>query len=394
MGHQQDFFGNDTIGQDTRQLAVTASPGRVLTKAQKAFNRLVARVEALRAEIKTTTSRLERALREHERDVRPRLDQLAALRKDLARTLATFLTDPRLKRAADRDLLGSVIADLIDDTAAYDGGIVDEDLRILFETLTKDDSGSNAEEEMAVFEAMRSHVERAFGESGVDIDLSDIRPDSTEEEIRACIAKARHAARERGTTEDSGAERPRRMTKKQLEREARVRQAEEARHRTIGTIYKQLAKALHPDLERDPERRREKLALMQELTAAHRANDLHTLLRLELAWLHREEGDIERLTDEKLAVYNTVLREQVAKLEHERDTLAYHPRFQALAVEDPLFALRLELNSADRAADLDISIQSMRGDLARLRSPDGMNEVRDLLKLVRAQQRHASRRYL
>jgi hypothetical protein len=36
--------------------------------------------------------------------------------------------------------------------------------------------------------------------------------------------------------------------------------------------------------------------VMQELTAAYRNHDLHTLLRLELEWIRREEGDLDRIT--------------------------------------------------------------------------------------------------
>jgi len=65
----------------------------------------------------------------------------------------------------------------------------------------------------------------------------------------------------------------------------------------------------HPDLEQDAERRRQKETVMQELTAAYRNHDLHTLLRLELEWIRREECDLDRMTEEKLAIYNSVFKE-------------------------------------------------------------------------------------
>lgn len=54
---------------------------------------------------------------------------------------------------------------------------------------------------------------------------------------------------------------------------------------------------------------------MQELTVAYRQNDLHTLLRLEMQWIENEGGDIDRLTEEELGVYNEVLQGQVQGLE-------------------------------------------------------------------------------
>lgn len=392
MPYQQELFGKTAVEPEQRTLAVRAASGRVLSKTQKAFNRLVARVEALRAEIKTTTARLEEALRRHDQEVRPRLDLLTGLRKDLARVLASFLRDPRLKRASDRALLRRVVADLIDEAAAHEGSIVDDDLRAIFDELTKDSTHPEATAaDRAAFEAMRAEVETMFGAMGVKVDLSDLGPDAGEEDLHVRVRQAMDAARERGQIPDAPALRSRRRTKKQLEREERLRQAEEARHRTIGAIYKQLAKVLHPDLERDPQRQREKLGLMQELTAAHRANDLHTLLRLELAWLHKEEGDLNRLSEEKLEIYNTVLREQADELERERDAIWHHPRFQPLVTGSDGYGFRLELNSAARAASLDPVIRSMREDLASMQGPEPWREVRALLKSVRDQQRREPR---
>ena len=116
------------------------------------------------------------------------------------------------------------------------------------------------------------------------------------------------------------------------EERRRLREAEKAaaRARSLTDIYRQLAKVLHPDLEPDPDRKREKEALMQQLNVAQESGDLHTLLRLELDWLRREEGDIARLTDAKLRVYNEVLKEQVASLEEEFESLQMHPRYERM----------------------------------------------------------------
>ncbi len=107
--------------------------------------------------------------------------------------------------------------------------------------------------------------------------------------------------------------------------------AEEARKRTISVIYKQLAKVLHPDLENDPARREQKHHLMQELTTAYKAGDLHTLLRLELSWIHHEEEDLNRLTEEKLKVYIEFLQKQVADLQQEIAHIPYLPQLAAVS---------------------------------------------------------------
>jgi hypothetical protein len=54
-----------------------------------------------------------------------------------------------------------------------------------------------------------------------------------------------------------------------MREEERVGRFEQLRRVSIGAIYRRLAKALHPDLERDPDLRERKSTLMQEVTTAY-----------------------------------------------------------------------------------------------------------------------------
>jgi hypothetical protein len=147
------------------------------------------------------------------------------------------------------------------------------------------------------------------------------------------------------------------------------------RKKSIGSIYKQLAKVLHPDLEPDAEQRSRKVVLMQELTAAYRANDLHTLLRLELEWIQHEQGDIARLTDNKLTIYNEVLREQVNELQEELFFLSRHPRYLPLTDANSMFDTRVRIPDERDVRRLDQETKDMELSLERLRSADALKEV-------------------
>ena len=159
-----------------------------------------------------------------------------------------------------------------------------------------------------------------------------------------------------------------------------MRQAEEVRKKSIASIYKQLAKALHPDLEQDETVRHRKVALMQELTTAYHANDLHTLLRLELQWIEREEGNLERLTEEKLAIYNQVLKEQIFELKQQIAELPMHPRYQPIVEMDGPFEIRVRTNGAAEARRLDSIIPAMEASLARMQSGGAYHEVRAAIR--------------
>ncbi|HTG73590.1 MAG TPA: hypothetical protein VMB70_07465, partial [Terriglobia bacterium] len=134
-----------------------------------------------------------------------------------------------------------------------------------------------------------------------------------------------------------------------------LRAAEEFRKRSIATIYKQLARVLHPDLERDRDRQKQKIELMQELTVAFRENDLHTLLRLEMQWIEKEGGDVERLTEEKLDVYNEFLTRQVEGLEQRLRDLIFRPRYRSILIWENRLARTIDGPKEKRELDDRIS---------------------------------------
>ena len=156
-------------------------------------------------------------------------------------------------------------------------------------------------------------------------------------------------------------------------------QVEEARKRTLSTIYKQLAKVLHPDLESDPVKREQKHHLMQELTTAYKAGDMHTLLRLELAWIHREEDHLDRLTNEKLKVYIELLREQVANLRQEVASIPYLPHFAIVGHFANPFTGEPE-NIETILANLQPYTESLEDAKAALQGPTARTALRDMIR--------------
>ena len=332
MSEQISLFNHGALRVEEKSddLTLVAPRDQPLTKAQQIFNRLIKRIEALRAKIESETRRLDNLLAYYGKHLHPRMQRHTELRKTLARTLATFLDNKRLKGKKARSTLCDLIADQLDAIVAEDGWLSDDDLRALFQRVSGEDFEEVAREQ---FEQERQEMESMFNELGVDIDLSDMKPGMSEAAMAAKAAEMKTRLQEKiEEQQQSFTPPPRRKTARQLEREKREKLTEELRKKTVATMYKQLARVLHPDLELDPERRRQKEGLMQELTVAYSNNDMHTLLKLEMEWIQREEGEIDRLTEEKLAVYNETLKEQVQDLEQELRELPCHPRYHPIAV--------------------------------------------------------------
>ena len=383
---QKSLFENQLFGRpEVGELVVISQPGRPLSKTQRAFNRLVTKVEELRARLDREIRRLDKALAYYGQHIHPRLRRQTALRKELVRALAPFLDGNRLKRKNERKTLRMFIGEQISEIAVEEGSLTDEDLQALFKQVHGVDFGQVEQEEM---EEVRSAMEEMFDEFGIGIDLSDLRPDMSDEELAAKAAEMAERIQQKAEEEERAFRPPaHRKTKRQLEKEERMRQTAQLRNKSIASVYKQLAKVLHPDLEPDAGRKQAKGALMQELTSAYRNNDLHTLLRLELEWIQREEGDVERLTEEKLSIYNQVLKEQVSELERELTELPYHARYQSITVSAGPFGIRLRTENPEELRWLDRTIASMEASIARIRSGEPLDEVRDVIKAYRASTR-------
>ena len=116
-------------------------------------------------------------------------------------------------------------------------------------------------------------------------------------------------------------------SKKQLEKEEKVRQLEALKNQGIGSIYKRLVKELHPDLEQDPEKRTEKDLLMKRLTVAYENRDLIAMLALESTWLSGVEKNVDSVNDETLKIYNTLLQDQIDDLEEQLKLIPLDPRY-------------------------------------------------------------------
>jgi len=378
---QASLFTTAISGRPERAgLILISQPSRPLTKAQRAFNRLIARIEELRARLDAETRSLDAALAYYGEHLHPRIQQQKTLRKDLIRALAAYLDDTRLKRKTEREALRMILAEQMNEVILEDGPLKDDDLRAVFERVHGVDIERLERDEM---KEMRSAMEDIFGDFGIEMDFSDLRPGMSDEEFAAKAAEMAARMRHKAEEERSFGPQSRRKSKRQLENEERTQHAEEVRKKGIATIYKQLAKVLHPDLEPDAERRQHKVALMQELTAAYRNNDVHTLLRLELEWIHKEENDLDRLTDEKLAIYNQVLKQQAAELQHALAVLPHHPRYRPLTVPDGPFDFRLRTNGPAEAHQLDRTIASMKSSITRLQTSEGFQEVRAAIRAYR-----------
>ncbi|MGY2132152.1 J domain-containing protein [Hymenobacter sp. HD11105] len=170
-------------------------------------------------------------------------------------------------------------------------------------------------------------LQERFGEDAADI-LLKYAPQSRAAQPKSGTSDAAEANAGFDSTlppHEQAAEqaRARRKTKAQKAQEAVEKAAREEEQRLLSntkTLYRQLARTHHPDLERNPDAQQHKTALMQRITEAYEANDLYTLLQLLSKSAPTDHAD-----DDVLTRYTQALRQQQTELKQQLNELKYGP---------------------------------------------------------------------
>jgi len=309
---------------DEKSLIINKQAEKTLSKEQQTFNRLIKRIEKLQAELEKSARTLDQKLDFYGKQIYPLEQREIVLLKDLTRSLYQFFQESHLFSRNDRAILGEIISVQWHNIIHLEQTEPDAEFKEIFRAVEHRDYDEAAEEEL---DSIKEEMQARFADMGLDLDLEDMDRTLTEEELFEKITQIREQLQQQAKRNGAA---PKRKTKKQLEKEANEKKAEEARAKSLNSIYKQLVKIFHPDLEQDPDRRLEKEELMKKLTTSYKSGDLHTLLKLELQWIQQEGVDLDKLTDEKLALYNESLKQQTNELEEELRQLVRHPRYQPL----------------------------------------------------------------
>src|SRR6201991_2484375 len=309
---------------DRNSLIINNQPKQTLSKQQQTFNRLIKKIETLQADLEKTTHSLQQKLDFYLKHIYPLERKEIILLKDLAKCLYTFYKENHLFSKNDQAILGEVISIQLHNIFQLEQAEPDDELKEIFRAVEKRDYDEAAEEGL---DAMKQEMQSMLEDLDVDFNIADMDREMTEEEILKKVEALKDQFRQRANKAGAA---PGKKTKKQLEKEANEKKLEEERAKSINSIYKQLVKIFHPDLELDPELKLQKEELMKKLTTSYKSGDLHTLLKLELQWIQKEGTNVDKLSDDKLALYNESLKEQANDLEGEINQLLHHPRYQPL----------------------------------------------------------------
>lgn len=280
-----------------------------LSKAQKEFNRLTKRIAKLEKDVAGFREAATRLRQRVQTEYRPlqkaHSDQLAALVRLLDRAHDTYkLTKGERTKAVD--LLLSMSYELIEH--GYD------ELKTIFDKYEPQGFDEmDAEGDKQASELMKQLFSQQFGiefDPAVDV--------STQEKFQAYVAQ-QMAEREAQFVQQEAQQAERRAQRKKSPKQQAAEEKKQAEEKNITkavrTLYMDLVKALHPDREPDEAEKTRKTELLKQVTTAYEANELLTLLRLQLELQHIDQTHLENLAEDQLRYYNTLLREQARELD-------------------------------------------------------------------------------
>ena len=357
----------------TKHLIISENKEKPLTPEQKKFNTLVKKIATLQREIKSKIEQLDESLEYYAGNIHPLEKSLTALRKRFVLLIYPWFKKPEIS-AKDKKMLRFLLNNNLDSILTHEEMPSDE-LKEIFEDL---EGKSLNEAKQETIDEMLQDLQAMADSMGFVINVGEIDASADDEDIEQKINEIHLKMRAEAEKQDEKKQK-RKKTAKQTEKAEKQKQKEEISKKTISSIYKQLAKVLHPDLEQDPAIKKLKEVKMQKLTAAYEQGDLHTLLKLEIEWISKEGDDIERLSNEKLTIYNKLLSEQIAELEMESWSILNHPRYSPLkrygAVH--LFAIKnMERNLTAKFDDLTKTVEV-------LDSADAAREIKSLIKMAK-----------
>ena len=368
----------------TKTLIIQNNPTHKLSKQQQAFNRNIKKVESLQRDVVTYTRQLEDIMTYYVKQVMPISEKKRAVEKTLLSLFNDFLLRPKFLRPREKKILKNIMRNILNPFLNSNFQEPDADIKKFFQAVY----GRSYEEVKAEeFEGLKMDMKTMFDNMGVEMDMDPFKHNMSEEDMARYVHEMKEKMRMQvkdarlNSTE---------ATKHESKRQLKERLAEEARNKSISSIYKTLAKTLHPDLERDESKRGAKEELMKQVTAAYQNKDLHTLLKLELNVLHNEEQHTDKLSNEKIIAYNDLLREQIEELQTQISMLPEHPKYQLLLqfvnYPEELF----HLNIRNKIIELKDDTASMRESLHALQSGNE-KEIEKVLRTILKQAYHAAK---
>lgn len=360
-----------------QSLIIGKAGKKKLSKNQEAFNKLTQRIEKLQKDIEKKQLQFDLALKMYGNQLYPAQLKILEARYKMILVLWNIYSGKRLSKPDQRSLkmvLQSHLEEYFSQTEVEPDAVIQNIFTQLegvsYEKMIQEETDRRNAEMLDALEKVNVNME--------GIDMND------EAAMAEKVAEARQKIaelQEQNEEFERLREAKRKKSAKQLEAEKMQKAVDEMKQKNIGTIYKQLAKLFHPDLEQDEDKKLDKEVLMKELISAYEAKNLHALLMLEIKWIHKETDHLESLTEEKLAIYLQILKEQAGTLDYQRHSIFQQPQYAVLANEFGFAVQRYPVEIVQsEVKNVENTVKNLERDIKDFESPMALRHVKQMLK--------------
>ncbi len=304
------LFDDDEVYNQPLSVVEALAHSKPATKAQQNFRRLVAKIELKREQLQQWQTYASRYQQRLASELQPLYAQMRVSQRQMTVLIDALLSNPapdvrvgRVQRAKLCQVLTGLLNNLMEAGP-------DPDMEALFDKYSDVSCEAIRQSQLAMAQDMLQEV---FG-----LDVGDNHDAATAEEL---LQHAPRKLQERGAQEEQPSARNTQRAKANAAKaeaaQAQREQAAKEVSQSLREVYRKLVSALHPDREPDSEARQRKTLMMQRVNQAYDANDLLTLLGLQLEIEQIDAAHLSSVSPERLAHYNQILREQLADLESE-----------------------------------------------------------------------------
>jgi len=339
-----------------RLLASDVDQTVLTSPEQEQFNLLLRQAEMLALKIETLRKTVDLHRVAHASIVPPLKKRYNALLCDM-----TLWLDHRVKQGTLGIKQQRLLCRLICKLAADFAKAGDKEMRVLHDTYSEE---SLAEIEQAQAAETQSYFEEMMGKP-----LGEDEPFETVDDVL-------HARFEQIRKESEARARAKTARKNKRGRSAYMQQADqllEDSESALRVIYRQLASALHPDREHNPQAREHKTQLMSQANTAYARRDLLALLQLQHQANLTDIKIASSLAQEKLASLNALLAERIKKIQRELQDLELQTAAEfVLAPSITITAASLKHHLTTLQKNLQADIASVKSDFADIQTDKGL----------------------
>jgi len=316
---QASLFDADPSPVSSAELLRIDQSKPTLNPAQRTFNRLTEQITRARSNLTQWEAMGQHVQQRVSGEMQPAIDALTLLHRQMVGQIDELLSHPpaglRLTHRR-REGLTDFMLERIDDLLTHGP---DETLEAIFNHYSdislQDRRDMEQDFNLGMTETIVGHI---FG----DEVLKDHGAESAEELLRRIDERMAERASAEQSAREAAQSRKRKPNRRQAEVAARRAEAEQAAGQSLRDVYRKLVSSLHPDRESDPDERARKTALMKDINRAYEAQDLLSLLTLQMEVEQISASSLAALPEQRLQHYNDVLREQLKTLQSRIDACA------------------------------------------------------------------------